>query len=291
MNRKFTYAGLLALSVGLVNCAHTDRTGYHPANWTGGYTDNKLDGQMRVARFAGNAYTRSDTAVRLSNFRAFEVCKEEGFEAARVFGVNDLSTSQTVTKSASSTYTAPMQYNGSSNYYGYTSHHSGTITGGNQYANTTSWNETYRYPTFDTYFKCTDHIFQTKLELKPISPEDMKPFVKDLMGALQVQNIKDDSPNHVAIQVGDLVVKVEGNRVQNLVQFVNAVDNAKDKGRIELRIIRDGKPKTVTAAAVEATSEVIKAENELIDRECSLAPELKKRPICTDSNRMPANDN
>jgi hypothetical protein len=258
--RKWVF--LIACVYLSVGCA-TTRTKYEPEGKRGGYSDKELDDKgIMVARFAGNAFTNSNDALALSEFRALEVCYERGFKVARMYGTQNLSAAQTIQRSSSD-----FSATGNRNY----------ISGN---GNSTTWNQTVHYPTFDTYFSCTNQAYMTKVKLKVISAEDMKPLVKDLMGALQVQDFLDDSPNRDLLQIGDFIIKVEGTRVQNMAAVINAIDRSKNKDGIALGIIRDGKSLTVSVKAVDGTSVLEKETKKLIFKACTNVPEIADRPIC-----------
>lgn len=280
-------------------CSHT-RTKYHPLDKSGGYSENQVDQSTLVTRFAGNAFTTTQDAMLLSQFRAVELCREKGFVGARVVGYQDLSASQTVQRSSTSTYSTPVTVsgNGSSTgtancyagtcYGSGTAHYSATATGGDQHSQTRTWNETYNYPTFDTYFRCANESYRLGANIKPISIDDMKPFVRDLMGAVQVEGFSDDSLNKDVLQVGDFITKVDGVRVQNNAQLILAVEDARSKDKIKLQIVREGKVQTVVVKALDATAS-LKSDNEkLLTSVCSNTSEVMDRSVCRGLERVPA---
>lgn len=275
----------------LTGCA-TTRTKYGPMTDSGGYSEKKIDEKLYVTRFAGNAYTHQNDASLFSLFRAVEICKDNGFKIARVYGTQDLSTSKTVQRTSNYSYQQPTYFNGTANsntnynYYGggygqanRNTNIYGTVSGGNTYGGSQSWEETYNFPTYDTVFSCTNQAYMLRVQLKAISADDMKPFVKDLMGAVQITSLTDDSPNKDILQPGDMVVRVNGARVQNDAQFISAVDSTKDKNKIPLAIIRDGKQLNISARSLDGTPMIQSETDKIIAAACSV-PEVKKRPIC-----------
>jgi hypothetical protein len=291
------YFCLFLLSIAISGCG-TMRTKYQPQGDSGGYSEQKVDDKIMVARFAGNAHTSKGDASAFSAFRATEICKEQGLKIARLYITKDISTSQVVQKTSNYNYQQPTYVSGhansNTNYnyygggYGQTNTNTslnGTVSGGSSQGGSTAWQETYIYPTFDTYFSCTNQAFMTYVRLKEVSAEDAKPYVKDLMGFVQIDEIFDESPNKGILQVGDFMVKVNGNRIQSQPQYVSAIDASKDKNRIVIQIIRDGKPRIVNIKAVDATAMLEEQTVKIIGAVCA-APEVKNRPIC--AGRVPA---
>jgi hypothetical protein len=287
------------LAVAFIFSGCATRTKYQPNDNAGGggYSDNRVDEKIVASRFAGNAYTNKQDAALLSQFRAIEYCYEQGYRAVRFYGINDLSTSQTVQKTSSYTYQNPTYISGNAysnttgnmygnNYYGNTNtNFNGTVTGGGSNSSSRTWNETYHFPTYDTYYSCTNQAFMTKVKVKEVKADDMKPFVQDLMGAVQIEAILDGSPNKEVLQVGDIVTKVNGNRVQKNPQYSSEIDASADKEHIVLTVVRDGKPTTIKAKAVDATDMILADTNKIVGAACTLS-EIKSRPICT--SRLPA---
>ena len=255
----------------LTGCAH-ERTMYHPQSGTsggilgedtsGGYSESKVDDNIMVARFVGNAYTHPSFAFVFSQFRAVEICLGKGFKIAKIYGSDDKSSSQTVQRTNFTDY--------------------GTYGVG-----ATSWNDTYHYPVADTYFSCANQVYMTKVKVKKISVDDMKPFVKDLMGAVQVIDYIEGSPNQDILQVGDFITKVNSTRVQNLNQYGDAINSAIDKNKIVLNIVREGKPMTVKVKAIDSTSLVEEENFKVVANACKQS-EMESKQICSSVQRVPA---
>lgn len=283
---------IIALSTSIVGgCATTSRTKYGPADQSGGYSEQQVDGNLSVARFAGNAYTHPEDAKIYSQFRALEVCKERGYSLMFLYTTIDRSSSQTVQRS----YTAPTYFSGNANsttnanvYGNWGQANTNTNLNGQTYGGgTTTWDETYHYPTFDSVFSCSNKFYRTNVKLRDISAEDMKPFVKDLMGAVQVVEVPENSPNHEILKPGDFIIKVNGSRVQTQPQYVGEINSSKSKEIVAMTVVRDGKQKTIKANAYDGTDEVKALGEKLAAAVCG-NPELKERPACTDLQRAPA---
>lgn len=290
---------IACVTVVLSGCA-TGRTQYHVADTTGGYSDLRADDKVLVARFSGNAHTSSQDAMYLSEFRAIESCKEQGFPVARIIGTKNHSTSTTVQKSSTQTYKSPTYVKGSGNASttynrmgnfaeaDTNANFSGNVSGGNQNTESRTWNETYHFPVSDTFYMCANRVYQTKVLLGPVTPDDMKPYMKDLLGGVQITSIGDGSPNRGILEVGDILIKLNGQRIQNLPQFSHEIDNAEDKDQIPALVVHNGKAKKVSIKAVETTEQLLQAGNQIVATACAQL-DVKVRPICSENGRVPAN--
>lgn len=257
---------LIVLTTGLLSGCGTMRTKYQPHGESGGYSEQRIDDKIMVARFVGNAYTHPNDARNFSQFRAVEICNEAGYKIAHIYGTEDKSSFQNVQKTSDYSWVT-ANINKKDSIYG------------NQFGNSSTWNETYQYPVFDTYFSCSNQAYMLKLLLKPITAEDMKPYVKDLMGALQVEDFDEGSANQGVLNVGDFIVKVDGIRIQNLLQFGKAIDGAKNKNRINISIVREGKTLSVSAVAIDATAMMREMTKKLTAIVCPIS-EIKNRLLC-----------
>ncbi len=270
----FTFVFLFVLFA--QGCA-TEPTIYQPHGEQGGYSDAKIDEKTMVARFAGNSLISKNEVALFSHFRAIEVCREQGFKLSRVYATRDLSNSQTVQKSSTSTFQDPVYFSGAVNS---NTNFNGAVYGGGGLALTTSWQETYTYPIFDTYYRCANEVFTVLVKLKQITIQDMKPFVKDLLAAVQIEEILPDSPNIDVFKVGDLVLKVNEKRIQNIEQFDVAIGEAKDPKKIPLQIVREGVARKIVIVADDKSANIVKAENQIIYNVCA-PPEFWNRKTCS----------
>lgn len=284
--------GLVVLGALICSGCVTSRTRYQPHGYSGGYSEEQDEkSKVWTSRFSGNAYTRGDTAAAFSRFRAAEICKEQGFKVSRVLAVQDKSQSQTVQRTSNYTYQAPTYVRGNvtastRSYGGYSrtrGSYDATVTGGDQYGGSQTWNETYHYPIVDTYFTCANSIYQANIEAIDISKEDMKPFVKDLLGAVQVKTLPADSPNVGILEVGDLITKVDGKRVTNFFEFMSAIDAAKNPGAVKFSVVREGRPLMLTGKLKDTTEAYLQAEQEVAGSVCE-ARDLSQRPMCAVRN-------
>ncbi len=287
----------------LFACATSYRTKYLPLNSQGGYEDHKINESVRVARFTGNAYTNVKDASKLSVFRAIEVCRESGNRIARIFGQNNLSKSKDYQRSSSYTYSSPTHFTGNAtttsnyNYLGggmmnssSNTNFNGTFQGGQTYGGGSSWVETLTFPTYDTYFACHDQAWAVGIVPKDLTVEDLKPLVKDLMAAIQIESLSGDSPNFSVLQVGDIIYKVNKKRITNGVDFILALNDAPNKQQISLQLFRDGKQKTVNVIAVDLTQEFTTDNQEVVSMACTV-PEIKARSICPQPSKNESGKN
>lgn len=134
------------------------------------------------------------------------------------------------------------------------------------------------YPSANTYFRCAFKSSGIGVVVKTLSSEQVKPFVKDLMGAVQAQEIGEDSPNKGLIQIGDIILKVNGNRITNSKQLILEL-NSDSKEKITINVIRDGNAQKIELNRVNTTDRNIKinAGNKL--HACK-EPEISERPFC-----------
>lgn len=284
-------SAVFSICVFSIGCAH--RTEYAPYGENGGYRDKDISDRLTVARFAGNAYTHPRDARLFSQFRALEICRSRGRKIARIWGIEDRSSSKTVQHTATYNYQAPAYFSGTANsttnrrsygqgtdQYNTDTSYSGSIYGGGSQSQSSSWNETFIFPTFDTFFSCTDTVYMTKIKMREISEQDMKPYVKDLMGGVQIETFTDDSPNSNSLSVGDIIIKVNGERIRNVPQYGAAVDAATDRDNLRLTVIRDGREIFVNGKSVDVSDMFENEARDLISSACSV-PEVQGRKICT----------
>lgn len=282
-------------------CATTDtanttdlRTLYAPHNQSGGYSDGSLTNGILVSRFVGNAYTHKNYVEMFSQFRAVEICKEQGFEYVYPLHQEDVTTSRTTQRTLNYQNQAPALITGSANahtnynYYGgntlYSSGNTnlnGIIIGGGAQGGSSSWEETHTYPALDFYFSCANNSSYYKIGItsKTLRGEEIKEYTKDKLGGVQVIGIGDDSPNKDLLQVGDIILKVDSNRVLNEIDLAKYVRNARSKTEIPFAIVREGKGKIVIAKTIDRARKLEEAQNQVISTACKV-PEIESRPVC-----------
>lgn len=269
---KYFFAGIASLVL-ITGCATNRATPYEPHGPQGGYSDSKVDEHLKGARFAGNQYTDKKDVIILSKFRAQEICNEQGYKFARIFGLKDVTVATDVQMS-----TAQSQVSGG----GMFSYFRGNAQG-------QSWKQTIQSPSIDTYFTCSNKVYTVQTVLKVLTAEDVKLFVKDLMGAIQVQDILSDSPNKGILQRGDILLRANGERVTTVPQIAAVVDASPDKEKIVVDLIRDGHPLKTKVKAIDTTESNLSDANAIISTACQMKT-VKKRPLCSTNSdvRTPA---
>ncbi len=165
----------------------------------------------------------------------------------------------------------------------------GTFTGGGAQAYTSTWNQTYNYPVFDSYFNCSNSPTVLGILLEPKSASEMRGLTSDLMGALQVAEIGQDSANYGNLQRGDLIIKVGTVRIDNVPLLAIELDKAGKVGdRASLTLLRDGKQISVQALIFDASEEIAEVNATLVERLCRNVREISERRIC--ASRSPASE-
>ena len=258
--RTFIQRNAILFLVSIVastGCATTRRTTYHHNSGNGGYSSTKIDESLMVARFSGNGYTSPNDALFFSKLHAVQVCKTADFKMVRIFGSEDKTTSSTTRETSSS-----------GAFYG-------RFYGGNS----TSWDETTRYPSFNSYFACTDKAFVMKTVVDNLAPEQVAPFVQDLLGAVQVKEVPEDSPNFGKLQLGDVILKVNDHRITNLPHLWDTINQLSDPSKPVLSIVREGKHLTVDAIALDSSRELEQETQKILIKGCRVE-EVSKLPIC-----------
>jgi hypothetical protein len=283
---------LLFLSLVYISACTSKRTRYEPLHRSEGYAIKRVSDNIMISRFAGNSLSRKNDAKLFSVFRAVEFCQESGFKLTRLFETVDRTKFKSVQKSSQSTYQAPVYVSGAKTSKGNlrssgqnsiddasNTRFDATAYGGNTFTDSTSWEEKYDYPIFDSYFSCTNQASILGAQLRDISFEDMKSFVKDLMGAVQIQSLQNDSENKQVLKTGDIIVFIDGQRIQNRIQFINAIDVTKNRAAIPGVIFRDGVKMNVILTAADGAPYLLEVAAKAISSACDV-PEIKERPIC-----------
>jgi hypothetical protein len=230
-----------------------------------GYTDKAIDNNLMLSTFKGNSSTKKDSTELYAKFRAIEVCSEKGKPYTHILLVKD----KTFEKQISQTTTNyPAYYYGASPYYG----GYGGVT-------TNTSNESYTYPVFDVYFECVDRPFDARMSYKVLSQSQMKDFVKDLQGAVQIEEILPDSPNKDTFKVADIIVAVNGTRVENILGLYQASRNAADRN-LEIDFFREGVKKKAHVKFLDVTELVGNAQAEIKKMACKKEDLKDTQAIC-----------
>ncbi len=222
----------------------------------GGYYQTVLSDYMATVGFAGNEHTSAAAAEDYAYFRAYEFCLNDGrFRIAVVGFSENRSTTDEVIRS--STYS----------------------TGANQVAGS-SWVDRRNFPKYTVEVTCLNRIHVLDLQGDSISSADVKPFVKDLLGAAQITSVSEWSKNANILKRGDVVLRLNDQRVISWDDFVRFSNTAPNLDKIKLEVVRDGKRLTVFAVARDYSKEMQVSNLKALSDLCGRRPELAKRPLC-----------
>lgn len=266
----------LALIFLIVSCATGPTRYVESGKSKQGYTDKIIDNNLRMTSFQGNSSTKKDQAQLYAKFRAIEICHEMNRTYTHILSIKD----STFDKEEVETIESPSYYYGVSPYYGrygYGGWGGGMTVYGPVTTQTRS--ETYTYPQFDIYFECVEKALDARMSFSVLSSSQMKDFVKDLKGAVQVKEILPDSPNKNRFKVADIVTKANGTRVSTVVELYQAYKEAPD-GKLQLEVIRDGVKKNISVKFTDVTRMVAEAQAEITKEACKLEGIKDVRKIC-----------
>lgn len=262
----------LLFIISLISCSTTPSK-YQARTGDEGYSDKIIDQNLRMAEFLGNSATKKESAELYAKFRAIEICSEANAKYTHILVVKDKTFEKEITQST--TY-YPSYYYGAAPYYGRygTSYYAGYGTTGVH-----SWNESYTYPLFEVYFECVEKPYDSRMSYRPISQSQMKDFVKDVKGAVQIDEILPDSPSKDQMKVADIIISVDGTRVGNALELYKA-SRATQKTKFKVDFFRDGVKKTAEVQLLDVSELVAQSQKEIIKEACKI-PEFKEsRPLC-----------
>lgn len=268
---------ILAL-IFVVSCSSSKPTPYKKEHKKEGYLDSTFE-ELKVSRFRANSYTKKEKAELYAEFRAIENCRAEN-KRANIIDIFDKTEEKVVTRTSGTNW-GPSYGFGSYPYY---SRYPGYGFGIDMStASGTIWNEKLAYPNLEVYYECRDKIFRPQILMKEISAEQMKLLVKDLKGGLQVEKIPDTSPNIKKIELGDIILKANGKRIEKVYELVRLFDTADSV--VTVSILREGRPLTAKITSIDVTADVDKTEQEIITKVCSKKKDddqkdLKSSQLC-----------
>lgn len=261
----------LLLLLSMIGCTSSP-TNYGPRKSNQGYSDQQVADELRMAEFQANAQTKKEKAELFSKFRAIEVCREMN-KNAHIMLVNDKSYEKNVVSANTS---GPSYYYGMSPYYG--GYGPGLSLG---YASTTTnySSESYTYPHFETYFECVDKSYDAGMHFQNLSASQVSTLVKDVGGAVRVEDVTDYSPNKGVFMKGDIITHVAGERVMKQLDVYKA--SRKTPGApIRIDFFRDGKKKTATAQFKDVSDMVASADAEIVKASCKDEDLKGKNKLC-----------
>lgn len=250
-------------------CA-TSPTKYVESSGKQGFSDKSIENHLYVATFMGNSATGKETAELYAKFRAIEVCYEKKLLYTHILLIKD----KTFQKEISQTTTNyPSNYYGSSPYYGYGPHGYGSVS-------TQTTNETYTYPLFEVYFECTNKPLDARMSFTVLSQSQMKDFVKDLKGAVQIARILEDSPNKTHLKSADIIINSNGIRVGNILELYQT-NASQDGKKFNVDILRDGiKKNNIEVQFLDVSDMVAQSQIKIIKDACKDKEIKSTRAIC-----------
>lgn len=238
----------------------------------GGYQDKTLEGNLRVVNFKANSNTKTSLATKYATFRAIEICSAANFKLTHLLDTFDKTQSKTVTRTSTNGY--PSYYYGMSPFY---SRYSGFGFGFSTMQSST-WNETLKYPEVEVIFECADEVYEPGVVLREVPADEMKHLIKDLHGGLQIERIPKEAPKS-KLKVGDIIIYGDGVRIQQNYELLSLFHKSSDH-EIKLDILRDGvNLQGLNLKGVDASEKILGAQNEVIKSVCG-KEELKKNRLC-----------
>lgn len=287
-------SSIFLLGLILSSCVHP--TPYQPDQGKGGYTIERVERGLLMSRFSGNSETDWQNAQFYSVLAAVITCQDRNKMQAEVLSVMDYSTSKTIQHTLSSTNRQPSQINmsgtmasktqalGQSLLTDSTYNMTGTMTGGNAQTTSSTWNETLHFPDFVTLFSCEKELYRFDVEWTYRSEDLIGQITPDQLGALQCIKQNGEAPSADQLQVGDLLIKVNGRRVLSYFDLRDEIKKAPDKKKIPIEILRNKQPIHLQVEATNQTNELTKYNKTILRAACR-GEEFENSPYC---RRVPA---
>lgn len=260
-----------------VIAACSSPTGYVPSEKQEekGYTDEVISENLRLTTFHGNEHTDKEQAELFAKFRSIEVCHELNKKYSHILLVKDRTHKQEVTETAQ---VSPNYYYGMSPYYG-AGYRWGMTPMAYSAPATQTISKTKTYPSFDVYFECADRPLDARISLKNLSNYEVKDLVKDKLGAVQVDEVLSESPNAGKLQKGDIIFKVDGQRVGRILDVYKASRRTEQRpARVEF--LRDGKIYEALVTYKDVTDLVSEAQDEMIKDACEINKIKEESSLC-----------
>lgn len=262
----------------VAGCSTSRPTPYQKEKKKEGYRDQTIE-EFKVASFKANANTKKEKAQLYAQFRAIEVCRETENKTANIIDIFDRTVEKVITRSTGSGW-GPSYYG---TYPYYSRYSSFGIGASYNTMSSNSWNETLVYPFIEIYYTCSDTIVRPKLIFKELSAEQVKHLVKDIKGAIQVENIPADSPNKDSVVLGDIILKANGKRIEKVFELIRLFN--KQNRDVSVLLLREGEKVTGKLKSADITEEAKKTEEDIIKGVCDMKQkekevELKTNKLC-----------
>jgi hypothetical protein len=284
----------LSLFYFLFSCAHDPRSKYQPFEKNnGGYVDFKVlvKDDWRKVQFYGNPYTYHSDVVALAQLRTIENCLIEK-KLPRASSLYEIEKNGIIVSNTSaSNYQAPsnvtLNTNSSLNEYSnnYNSQTTGQINHGmNISSSETSTQNLSRY-NVKIHYKCANRAiglgFDTVIGNVPSSIEERVNKQLSINDYLTISKV--DKANKGILKVGDIITKVNGEKILDTKALVDEFIDLTDK-TIALSVLRDGKEVNVVAKLVDITDKFKEVIDNFIKDKCTLLDEFKSNQLCKSNN-------
>ena len=260
----------------IISCS-SERTKYqaYKKKKGGGYQEKTLDVNLRVVSFRANDDTKKKIAIKFAKFRAVEICTSERFPLTHILDMFDKTLSKNIIRTSSNGY--PSYYYGMSPFY---NHYSGFGYGfGFSTTNSNSWNETLQYPDIEVVFECVNNVYEPQLEFRELTAEEMKHLIKDLKGGLQIEKFTDPSAKSKNLEIGDILIRANGERIQEIYQLLNLFQKVQDH-KLRIDVLRDGIVKSgIILDSINVDEKILKVQSEIVRLGCKFK-EIKDRALC-----------
>lgn len=265
LNFKVFILGLLVLSgLFLASCSSLN-AGYEPFDQSRrmGYQDVKLSENAWAVKFYGNLFTEPTDIVLMAQLRAVEICQKQGKALTHFLKMNDETPAKSIQTAEGFYKFVPP----------YLKNDVILKSPGNSFEVASGSND----PVYEVTFTCVDQAFSAQLQLREIAAEDAKSIVQDLRGVLQVDAFEAESLNTKTLQVDDFILKANGFRVKNKVDFYRVLDTS--NGQTKLTVSRERKNIEVDAQ-LSNISAAVKTFGQRVVNEACRKETLKSATIC-----------
>lgn len=261
-------------------------TKYMSDQGEGGYSEAKINKLLYLTRFKGNSRTSKQDALDYSIFRAVEICRDNKIKLARLFFIFDFTKEEKVFHTWTSTFQSPSFVSSILSDFGGNVIVQSSVTQGSGYSITNSWSDIITTPQFHTIFACAENQITIDLDLVAVSKDEMKILVKDLLGGMQIHSLAGSSPLNKYFKYGDIITKVNDQRVQDPAMFSYAIETTVEHN-IKINFYRDGKEQVVSVQKIDVSDDALKTQGALIRKVCE---KIKNQTfprewpeICTDN--------
>lgn len=259
------YLILVSILLTLMSCASL-RAPYAPYTKENllGYADIKNDDQTDAVRFRGNMFTEPLDMVLYSQFRAIQICQSRGKTLTRFLKMTDMSPSTSIQSAEGYRQYVPvyLKYDVS---YNATSVRENILEGSID-------------PVFEVTFTCVDKAYSAQVVVRELVAGEVKSFVQDARGAVQINAFHDVSVSAQSLKVDDIILKVNGTRSRNRSDFYRLVDMS-ENGKTLLTVIRERKVMDIEVLAASIENQVEEFELRIVRTACQ-KEELKNQPVC-----------